>query len=229
MLAFLRRFANAYEWGACWSCGCHRATDVGLCQRCNAALPRWYPRCCQHLSTLEPPDTNSRNTCRHWFAALRWEPQVQALIRLYKFQRKAELAPLLANQLAAHIRQCYGHYTLPDCIVAVPTTQQAWRQRGFHQTAMLAHQLSQRLNVPYVAGALRKIKAVPQQHTVSQTERWQNSRRSQLALQDFTGCSVAVVDDVLSTGATVMAAADALYRKGATTVDAWAVCYNQHD
>jgi predicted amidophosphoribosyltransferase len=108
-------------------------------------------------------------------------------------------------------------------------THHAWRKRGFHQTALLARYLSAALQVPYIAGGLRKIRSVPTQHMASQSARWENSKRSQLALHDFSGSTVAVVDDVLSTGATMMAAADALYKKGATAVDAWAVVYNQHD
>ena len=67
------------------------------------------------------------------------------------------------------------------------------------------------------------------QHLTSKRERWHNSHKSQLALVDFNGQSVAVLDDVITTGATVMAAADALYRKGAKHVDAWAIAYNQGD
>ncbi|MDV6317225.1 ComF family protein [Idiomarina sp. HP20-50] len=229
MLAFLRRLANAFELGVCWSCGYSQVAAGSLCPYCEEALPRWYPRCCQHLSDIEPYLSEGQKRCRYWYGALRWEPQVQQLMALFKFRNKAELAPLLANQLAAHLRLCYQHQALPDCVVAVPMTQQAWRKRGFHQTALLAQHLSVTLELPYIVGGLRKIRSVPMQHMASQSSRWENSRRSQLALHDYSGCTVAVVDDVLSTGATMMAAADALYKKGAKAVDAWAVVYNQHD
>ena len=229
MLAFLRSLANAFELGQCWSCDCLSAGADSLCHYCDEALPRWYPRCCQHLSDIDLHLAEDQRRCRYWYAALRWEPQVQQLITLFKFRNKAELAPLLANQLAAHLLLCYREQSLPDCIVAVPMTEQAWRRRGFHQTALLARYLSAALQVPYIAGGLRKVRSVPMQHMASQSSRWENSRRSQLALRDFSGCTVAVVDDVLSTGATMMAAADALYKKGAEAVDAWAVVYNQHD
>ncbi|AAV81090.1 ComF family protein [Idiomarina loihiensis] len=229
MLAFLQRFANAFELGTCWSCGYSKVAAASLCPYCEEALPRWYPRCCQHLSDIEQHLVAEQKPCRYWYGALRWEPQVQQLITQFKFRYKAELAPLLANQLAAHLRLCYREEPLPDCVVAVPMTQQAWRKRGFHQTALLARHVSVALELPYIAGGLRKIRAVPMQHMASKALRWENSRGSQLALQDFSGCTVAVVDDVLSTGATMMAAADALYKKGARAVDAWAVVYNQHD
>lgn len=229
MLAFFQSLANVFDLGTCWSCGYSTVSAGSLCQHCEEALPRWYPRCCQHLSDIEHHLSEGQKRCRYWYGALRWEPQVQQLITLFKFRHKAELAPLLANQLAAHLQLCYQKQPLPDCIVAVPMTQQAWRKRGFHQTALLARHLSATLKLPYVADGLRKIRSVPAQHRASQSSRWENSQRSQLALHDFTGCTVAVVDDVLSTGATMTAAADALYKKGAKAVDAWAVVYNQHD
>jgi len=229
MLAFFRSLANAFELGTCWSCGCSSVTATALCSYCDDALPRWYPRCCQHLSDIGLHLKEDQKRCRYWYCALRWESQVQQLMTLFKFRNRAELAPLLATQLAAHLRLCYQGQPMPDCIVAVPMTHHAWRKRGFHQTALLARYLSAALQVPYIAGGLRKIRSVPTQHMASQSARWENSKRSQLALHDFSGSTVAVVDDVLSTGATMMAAADALYKKGATAVDAWAVVYNQHD
>ncbi|MFP3527523.1 hypothetical protein SB912_34010, partial [Pantoea sp. SIMBA_072] len=77
MLAFLQRFANAFELGTCWSCGYSKVAAASLCPYCEEALPRWYPRCCQHLSDIEQHLVAEQKPCRYWYGALRWEPQVQ--------------------------------------------------------------------------------------------------------------------------------------------------------
>ncbi|KPD24350.1 ComF family protein [Idiomarina zobellii] len=227
MLAFLKDIANQFGRGKCWSCGTNRAGNSGFCSYCELALPRWYPACCQHLADLSHALTEQQ--CRYWFASLRWEPQTRQLMQLYKFQYRAELSSVFARILAAHITLCYQGKPLPDSIVAMPMTETSWHKRGFHQTALVAREVASLLNIRYVSNALRVVRKKPMQHLTSKRERWYNSHKSQLALGDFNGQSVAVIDDVITTGATVMAAADALYRKGAKYVDAWAVAYNQGD
>lgn len=227
MLAFLRDIANQFGGGKCWSCATNRAGDSGFCEYCESALPLWYPACCQHFADFS--HALGKQRCRYWFASLRWEPQVRHLMQLYKFQYRAELAPVFARLLAAYISQCYLNQPLPDCIVAMPMTEQSWHKRGFHQTALVACEVARLLNLPYRPNALRVIKAKPTQHLANRRDRWHSSHKSQVALHDFHGQSIAVIDDVITTGATVMAAANALYRKGAVQVDAWAIAYNQGD
>ena len=227
MLAFLRDIANQFGGGKCWSCGTNRADGSGFCKYCEGALPRWYPACCQHLADLRHALTD--RPCRYWFASLRWESQTRQLMQRYKFQHRAELASVFARLLAAHIVLCYQNKPLPDGIIAMPMTEKSWHQRGFHQTALVAREVANLLSIPYLSNGLRIVRAKPMQHLTNQRDRWHNSHKSQLALGDFKGQSIAVVDDVITTGATMMAAADALYRKGAEQVDGWAIAYNQGD
>ncbi len=211
--------------GYCWLCdqSLTWGEGNGFCRPCLHDLPRLPPSCLR-WRCLHP----ERSRGRYWFSALRWQADVQHLIHRFKFHRTPELASVLAPILAAQIHHCYQSRKLswPDIIVAMPITYKRWVKRGYNQAGLLTLELEQLLQLPMAAGLLRQLRQSTQaQHQRDVVQRWQNMEGGIHCTREVTGLRVAIVDDVLTTGASVSAAAEALLRRGAKTVDAWTLAF----
>ncbi|RUO45491.1 ComF family protein [Idiomarina aquatica] len=229
MLASISGFANRIGANACILCRMHSVLEHGICDDCAVALPRWYPRSVKHLAHF--PSLQERELTAHWFAPLRWTLLTQSLIYRYKTGGQVHLAGAFAAWLAAHLIHCYRNeqQSWPDVLVVVPTTAKVWQQRGFHHTGLLAQQLASYLKIPYQAGVLRVIRPLAKQKQLGRQQRWRQHAKSLHCTVDTSGLRVAVLDDLISSGATLTAAARALRKQGAKTVDGWALIYNQGD
>ncbi len=124
--------------------------------------------------------------------------------------------PELPADLAARARGPCDWTGRLDCIVAVPCTPQALRRRGFDHVGLVAQGLGARLGLPCRA-ALRSRKSADQR-MLSAEERRRNRAGSFAACADVAGARVLLLDDVLTTGATASAAAEALHAAGAESV-----------
>ncbi|WP_404409047.1 ComF family protein [Pseudidiomarina marina] len=211
--------------GYCWLCdqSLRIAETSGLCQVCLHDLPRLPPACLRWR--CQRPELALG---RYWFAAFRWQPDIQHLVHRFKFQRCPELAGILAPFLAAQVQHCYREQpdAWPDMLVAMPMTYKRWCQRGYNQAGLLTHQVAPLLQLPVATGLLRRIRDDDgAQHQAGAAQRWQNMYRSMHCSRDVSGLKLAIIDDVLTTGASMSAAADALMRRGAKVVDAWALAY----
>jgi len=147
----------------------------------------------------------------------------QSLITRFKFDGAVDLARPLAERLAAAVR---GAGTdRPDCVVPVPLSNRRLAERGFNQAWELARRVARGLHIPAHADALLRVIDTPHQAGLERRARLSNLHgafataapyRSQLS-----GQHVALVDDVMTTGATLAAAAAALQRAGVARVQVW--------
>ncbi|RUO63024.1 ComF family protein [Pseudidiomarina insulisalsae] len=212
--------------GCCWLCLLPlKATEAsGFCRACFADLPRLPPRCLHWRGSIQ-----AQRHGRYWFAALAWQRDSRQLVTCLKFQRSPELVRWLAPLLSAQVMACYQSYgvALPDCVVAMPMTAKRWRQRGYNQASLLAKAVAEQLQRPYAPGLLRRLTDEQRQHKLSRRQRWQSMENAMHCTRSVGGLTVAVVDDVLTSGASVTAAAAALQRRGAKAVDAWTLCYTE--
>jgi ComF family protein len=108
-----------------------------------------------------------------------------------------------------------------DALIPVPLGPTRRRERGHNQAALLALELGRALKVPVLEHALRRTRETRSQTRLTPAERWKNVAGAFAAdAGDLGGRRVAVVDDVMTTGATLGAAATALAQQGPASIGA---------
>jgi ComF family protein len=143
------------------------------------------------------------------------------LIPSLKFHDAIDLAPALAAQLADALRDA----PRPELLLPVPLSDERLRQRGYNQSWEVARRLSARLDVPSDARLLLRVKDTPHQLSQALDRRSANVRGAfavePLRRAELAGRHVAVIDDVMTTGATCAEIARVLKQAGARRVDVW--------
>jgi ComF family protein len=137
-----------------------------------------------------------------------------AIARL-KYEGRSELAPRLAAALLRVAAPLAGRV---DVVVPVPLHPKRLAERGFNQSALLAGPVARALGVRHGARVLARTRDTPRQATLDRTARARNVSGAFAVTEDVAGLRVALVDDVLTTGATLDACARALAGAGAASV-----------
>jgi ComF family protein len=153
-------------------------------------------------------------------AAVRYDDVARTLVQAFKYGDRLDLAPMMGRWMARA-----GRELLSDAEALIPVPLH-WRRRWarrFNQSAVLAGWISGQCGVPVVHDGLKRIRATEQQVGRSRTERAENVQGAFVVPANhragIRGRRLILVDDVLTSGATVDACTRALLRAGASHVD----------
>ena len=153
-------------------------------------------------------------------AAVRFDEILRALVHALKYSDRLDLAPMMGRWISHAGRELLAE---ADALVPVPLHWRRLWTRRFNQSAMLAAAISAQSGVPIATGVLKRVKPTAQQVGLSRTERAANVqgafRVPPEARGAVAGRRLVLVDDVLTSGATVEGCARALLRAGAANVD----------
>jgi ComF family protein len=195
-----------------------------LCADCDKSLPRLPPTHCPVCArvmaqseicgpcTIRPPSFD------HTHAAFCYDFPVDTLIRALKYQLRLACAPFLGNALIP-----LAKHSRPDLIVPVPLAQPRLAFRGFNQAVELARPLAQHLGVPIARNGVVRCRDTVPQVNLPRKERAANIRNAFECRFDLTGKTVWIVDDVMTTGATLNELAGVLKGQGAARVENFVV------
>ena len=152
-------------------------------------------------------------------AAFEYGFPVDRLMQRFKFDGDLAIGAWLAHRLADRI----AARPFPDLLVVPPLSSTSLARRGFNQAVEIARILSSRLGPRLVREGLVKTRDTGAQHALDARARRANLRGAFSCRMRLAGESVAIVDDVVTTGATADVLAAVLKRAGAGRVSVWAV------
>jgi ComF family protein len=228
--ACLRRVLDVALPPLCPSCRSPLGDGVGLCAACWSKLSFIEKPFCARLGipfTYDPgPGLLSMEAIAsppaydRARAAVRYDDIARALVLSFKYGDRLDLAPMMGRWMARAGRELLAG---ADALIPVPLHWRRLWSRRFNQSAALAGAISDMTDVQVLHEALKRVRATPQQVGLSKSERADNvqgafrvppDRKAQVA-----GRRLVLIDDVLTSGATVDTCARALLRAGAAHVD----------
>lgn len=207
----------------CFVCG-QGSGDRLVCAACEAGLPHLAAPLCPicalpatggavcGVCQSSPPHFDATTT------AFRYAFPVEHIVQGLKYRHRLLLAGWLADALAPRIDS-----TRVDCILPLPLSAQRMKERGFNQAQEIARPLAQRLGLPLIADACTRVLDTAPQASLPWKARQANIRNAFECRIDLTGKTIAVVDDVMTTGATLNEFARTLKLHGAAKVENWVV------
>ncbi len=210
----------------CVLCGaCPTRAGFGLCAACLDELPflgRACGRCATPLGSGEICGKCQRRPppFEHLSAVFQYAEPVSSLIQALKFHGGLSHARLLGELMAAYLE---AGAPMPRLLLPVPLHRRRLRERGYNQALELARPIARRLGIPLDYRCCLRVAATAMQSQLSVKARRGNVRNAFRVTPRPGFEHVAVIDDVLTTGHTVMELVRCLKAAGAGRVDVW-VC-----
>lgn len=207
----------------CLMCSERGANGRDICINCSDKLP-WNRSACLRCA-IPLPISGTCGTC------LRSPPPIgethavfvygfpfDRLVPRFKFHRDLAAGRLMAELMAEGL----ANIGRPDVLVPIPLHETRLRRRGYDQAMELSKALARKLDVPLLAGALKRVRDTAPQSELDASARQRNLKNA-FAVPESAALPrhIVLIDDVMTTGATLHAAARTLRKAGAARVDAW--------
>lgn len=204
-----------------------------VCGGCNRTGFRWCPDCQQKVKPVPEPACQicglpiscpglclSCNDSHPPYEALRswavFEGPIRLALHTLKYRRNVALGDTLAPYLVEYVRKLDWRV---DMVVPVPLGRQRMKERGYNQVGLLARPFSSIQNWHYSSKVLGRVRETRSQVGLSMKERKENISGAFCADPALaSGKAILVMDDIVTSGATLAACSDALVKAGAKTV-----------
>jgi ComF family protein len=158
----------------------------------------------------------------------RYETPVDNLIAGLKFHDKLFYADLLGNMLVDQLKIIYQTYEQPEVIIPVPLHPIRLRERGFNQAVELARPIAKKLKLKIDLTSCKRVKHTSAQSLIHADERHANIKNAFAVVKPISYKHVAIIDDVVTTGSTVLELSKALREAGVEKIDTWCIAKTQH-
>ena len=222
----------------CLLCLARCRPGPGLCSACMASLPvaiHSCQRCREPVAagvSLCPCCRQRERLFQHCVAPLLYTGPVAGLIKQAKYGRQLlcirPLTTCLERRLAADYSDTGGDtnandsaQALPQALVPVPLHWWKLRRRGFNLASLVAQQLGRRWQLPVLHSRVARTAATRNQQGLSARDRQHNVRRAFRITKPVPFSHLALIDDVLTTGATAESLCRTLHQQGVRRVDLW--------
>ena len=212
---------------------CGTPDNASLCMDCRTRFFQQHTSRCTQCGNLLNSADDATATCGHclktppaydqtWIAA-DYVPPLDQLVLSLKFASQLALAPLFARLLHNAVQASgFVSGTRPDLIVPMPLCGTRLRERGFNQALEIARPLARLLDIPLATRLCRRDRDTHSQSLLPLKERAKNVRNAftvaPASQNQINGRHIAIVDDVMTTGATLNELANTLKRAGASRV-----------
>lgn len=212
--------------GVCDLCEQHNQLGRDLCAHCHQALPWNHPACARCAEPLPLADAVCASCPQDWVihttvAPLGYRGPAKRWVTNLKFQQSLVAGRLLGELLADAISLAYPTPAdRPQALVPIPLHWRRLMQRGLNQSQVIAKPCARRMRLNIMVGRLKRRYHEASQHQLKRAERLTHLTHSFYS-KPWHGAHIALVDDVITTGATANAAAQACLQAGAGRVDLW--------
>lgn len=218
----LKTIGNLLFGGSCFLCR-GKAEDL-LCRPCDADLPRVKRELCPRCALDSPAGAVCGRCLAHpphydaTFAALAYRFPADVLVQALKFHGELALAPFLGDLVS----KCISSKDV-DYVVPVPLSPERLRSRGYNQALEIARHVAHPALGRLAPELCERTRDTPAQTGLPPAERAKNVRGAFHCPRLLAGARIAVLDDVMTTGATLEEIAATLKRAGAARVVNWVV------
>lgn len=207
---------------SCLLC-CQKSGEAAFCEACYRGLP-WLPAMHCPRCALPTMDGGLCGQCLKSIpsfsrteAAFLYTGEIQQLIHAAKYGKRWSIFSALSELLLPKLMSLSDL----DWIIPLPLHRARLKERGFNQAIEIARPLSKKLGIPLKINKLRRIKDTEHQARLTTIVRAKNVQHAFEADDSVYGKNVALVDDVLTSGASLNSASLALLGAGAQRVDCW--------
>lgn len=198
---------------------------MDLCQNCLDALPRTQHACPVCGLALSSETTAPCGRCqkrpppyRQLHALFAYQDEVRYLVQSLKYQQKMAHGRLLGQLM---LREIARDACAIQALIPVPLHPRRSHQRGFNQSDLIARQLGRILHIPIDPMRCKRVRDTPSQASLNAHQRRQNVKHAFSCQPTDKLQRVVIIDDVVTTGATVEELAKTLRRAGVGEVDVW--------
>ncbi|MCB5205960.1 ComF family protein [Methylovorus mays] len=209
----------------CLLCTAVDGGDLGLCASCQQDLP-WHkiPRCpqcalpsnqgllCGHCLTSPP-------AFDHTHALLRYDFPLDAMLQGYKYRDMLHMARVFGHLLAESV----SARPRPDRLIPMPLHPLRLHERGYNQSLEVARIISKALDIRLDYTSCERIKFTPPQASLPLKARASNMKGAFACHAAMAGERVVLLDDVMTTGASLQALAKTIKKAGAAEVECWVI------
>jgi len=208
-----RRVERSESRVACASCVRALPWNACACRACGLPLGADGTSVCVDCLRDSPPQDRS-------WAAFRYEPPIAQAIVDLKFHGRLTPAHVVGRLMAQRLSQ--RPEPLPELVIPVPLSAARLRRRGYNQALELGRALASLLALRLAPGAARRARDTREQTRLDAAQRRHNVRGAfTVEAAAVRGRHVALLDDVVTTGATMAELAAAVRAAGATRIEAW--------
>jgi len=235
--AQLRGLSRSLLPSQCLLCACTLEGNL-LCNSCQYDLPHVYGQTiCRQCGIRNHSLSEFCGHCLHHppafsrsFIPFAYAYPLDNLIHKFKYRHHLASGKLLSQLLAdylKHYAQEHDDWQMPDVIVPAPMHWLRRWQRGFNQAEIVSQYVAHALELPLETRLIQRIHKTPAQKELTRTERQKNLRKafkiSEKKRDQIIGKRVAIIDDVVTTTATVRELSKLLISAGAKDVQVWAL------
>jgi len=213
---------------SCLLCLASKSGAAGICKECQDDLP-WHrtdhcPQCaltsfdnaiCGHCLAA-PSDFDSTH------ALLKYEYPLDRMLQRYKYGHHLAMADSFAHLFIESLTKSPSAI-LPDVIIPMPLHPQRLKERGFNQSLEIARIIARRLNIHLDPKSCARVKLSPPQASLPLKERVKNMKGAFHCNESMNGLRIALLDDVMTTGASLNALAKTVKAAGASYVECWVI------
>lgn len=192
----------------CVLCGEITRSAGEICKACAQEIPCIHAKKCIYV-----PDAGQTIVCAVPYA---YDGKVRQSIIRFKFYGQTRSADFFGAQIAGELLENAAEF---DFITAVPISAQRRKLRGYNQSELIARAAAKQLKLPYFE-CLVKITDNKEQHKLSQKERRNNVHGAYKLIKnnEIYGKHILLLDDIVTTGATLCECAEVLFKGGAKAV-----------